>query len=621
MAECLPVRRTNWPLLVGLIVLAAGLRLYHLDASSLRGDEAFTIRYWAVPLDQALTLAGHEPHPLGALLGFGAWKALVGDSEFAMRSLPALVNLIGVPALYGLGKRLFRDRQIGYAAAALWAVNPAQLWHAQDARDYALWAALSALAVWLLICACDRRRRVDWALYGIAAVAALYMYFAEIGFALVGALYVFDWRRGRQIRRPYALTWFAIGLALIPWLIQVWVLAHSNYGGTATPVYLPDLWTQFLPALIVGNVLPALSELWPTLAFLLALCSWALLRRGQGRTASFLGIYCLVPALLLALAATRLAVWRVDYLLAATAPFLLLLAYGAVSLHRQIDYRASAAAWLMSGILALIFVGFPLVAYWESHKAPDWRGLQAYLSAHVHLDDLVLLTTLDPSTGSADPAFDYYYRDQTDFATLPHDGLDSATYLRIASAHYRAIWYVPSGPYAGDLDKLLRANLQLISDEGAGQSFLVREYRALTLKPDEIEQPRTIRSVTDGFTLRGFSLEQSAAHLTVLLFWQPETTTHDTVFVHLIGANNPATGTSLWTQADHPPVPFDTAPRDVYTLDLTGVPAGTYRIEIGLYDPTSGQRQTLIDGNGKLLGDSALLASVSVDNQLAARHP
>ena len=152
-------------LIVGLIGLAALLRLYHLDASPLRGDEAFSVRYWAVPFDQVLVLSRVEPHPFGALLGFGLWKALVGDSAFAMRMLPALLNLIGVPVMYTLSKRLFRDGRIGYVAALLWALNPMQLFHAQDIRDYAPWAALSALAIWLLLSACDRQRRIDWLLY------------------------------------------------------------------------------------------------------------------------------------------------------------------------------------------------------------------------------------------------------------------------------------------------------------------------------------------------------------------------------------------------------------------------------------------------------------------------
>jgi hypothetical protein len=195
---------------------------------------------------------------------------------------------------------------------------------------------------------------------------------------------------------------------------------------------------------------------------------------------------------------------------------------------------------------------------------------------------------------------------------LPRAGIASATYLQTAAARYRAIWFVPSGPYAADLDKTLRANLQLISDEGAGQSFLVREYRAPTLKPEEIEQPYIIHSDSDGFTLRGFSLDQSTAHLTVVLFWQPGSATSDTVFVHLIGRLNPATGTPLWTQDDHPPIPPATAPRDVYSLDLSRVPPGTYQLEIGLYDPASGRRRTLTDSNGQVLGDSVMLTKLII---------
>ncbi len=608
----------DWRLIVGLIELAALVRLYHLGTSPLRGDEGFTIRYWTVPIGQVLgDLAGREPHPLGALLGFGAWKALVGDSEFAMRALPALVNLLGVPALYALGKRLFHNRQIGYVAGLLWALNPAQLWHAQDARDYALWSALSACAFWLLILACDRRRRIDWALYVLSAAAALYMYFTEVFFLLVGTLYIFifsftfGWRKSRPVRRAYLLALFVLGLILIPWLAQGWALAHSGYGGTATTAQISDLWTQFLPGLLVGNVLPALSGYWSTFVLLLILCGLLLIRRGFGKTALLLALWTTVPALLLTLAATRLAVFRVDYLLAAASPLLLILAYGVYALHHRLTFRSTSGAWLFSAVLGLIFVGLPLIAYWQSSKAPDWRALRDYLDAHVQADDQVLLTTLDPKTGSADPAFGYYYPDRTPVIALPYPGFSTSDYVLSLAAQRRSLWFVPSGPYSGAVDNALRTQLQLISDEGAG-GWIVREYRGLELKPEEIEHAAAIHSAFDGAALRGFSLEQSSVHLTVILFWQPDTHTADTVFIHLIGATNPATGTPLWTQDDHPPTPFSNAPRDIYRLDLSSVPSGRYQIEFGLYDPHSGQRRILLDASGLPVGNQAILTSLTL---------
>ena len=613
----LPVPRTHWLFIVMVIALAAVLRLYHLGASPLRGDEAFSVRYWAVPFDQALALSRVEPHPFGALFGFGLWKSLVGDSAFAMRMLPVLLNLIGVPVLYALAKRLFNDARVGYLAALLWALNPMQLYHAQDVRNYAPWAALSALTVWLLLSACDRRRSIDWLLYGVGATVALYMYFAEASFLLAGMLYVFIWRR--TVWRSYLFTLTGIGIALLPWLWQGWQLAHSGYAGTAETTLLPELWTRFLPALIVGDTLPVLDELWSTLALLLLFCVLLLIRRGYGKIALFLALYTGLPALLLTIISLKIAVFRVDYLLAVTPALLLLLAYGWQTVHRKLAYQSPLFAWIMNGSLTLIFIGLPLIAFSQYQKAPDWFGVRDYLAAHVQPDDLVILSGDDAKTGAADPAFDYYYQDRTPVLTLPRNDLDLTTTIRAAADQYHAIWYMPSGQNGGLVDKALRDNMQLISDESAGRGLVMREYRSLTLKPDEIEHVRIIQA--GNITLRGFSLEQSGAAVTLILYWQPGGATSDNVFVHLVGRTNPATGSSLWTQNDHPPQLPGSFPRDVYRLVLTNVGAGTYKYNVaagtyqimfGLYNLDNGHRSTLIDDHNAVLGDSVVLTSVVI---------
>ena len=51
--------------MVVLTLLAAIIRLHHLDTVPLRGDEAFTVRFWAQsPAETWNDLAGWEPHRL-----------------------------------------------------------------------------------------------------------------------------------------------------------------------------------------------------------------------------------------------------------------------------------------------------------------------------------------------------------------------------------------------------------------------------------------------------------------------------------------------------------------------------------------------------------------------------
>lgn len=599
----------RWLLIVALVLIAAGLRFYHLGTWPLRGDEAFTIRYWAASPAEVLSsgLPWIEPHPFGALFSFGVWRTLVGDSEISMRLLPALLNLLGVPVLYNLGRRLCCDDRVGYAAALLWAVNPLQIWHAQDVRNYAIWSALSVLAMWLLIRAADRRQRIDWLLYIIAEAAALYIFFFQICFVLVGALYVFVWRRTAW--RGWLRALIILGVLLIPWLGQAWALAHSGYKGTAGGANLAELWTRFLPAQFVGEANAVFAELWSTILVLLSLSLLIFWRRGRQSTALFLIVYACLPALLLTIAATRMNVFLPRYLIAAAPALLLITAYGVVSLHRWISFYHPAIAWGGVVLLAGLFVALPLLDYWHSgyrKTQTDWFGLRDYLSAFVQPGDLVLLTTLDPDTGNIDPAFNYYFRNPVDAYSLPRTTDDSAAYIRSAAEHYRVVWFIPSGAYAGQIDKLLRENMQLISDRGAGEGQIVREYRSPELKPGEIEHPLMIYS--GDLALRGYSIEQAARQLTVILFWQPGARTTDTVFVHLIGAPHPGTGSPLWSQDDHPPTQ---AARDVYTLNLTDVLPGDYTVQIGLYDPANlSQRREWSDASGKPIGESITLTHI-----------
>src|SRR5215204_5959790 len=144
-------RNTSLALLVTIIVIGFALRLYRLDTVALRGDEAFSAQYWAgEPLATTFSsIATIEPHPPLTYILFRAWGLLVGiQHEFSLRLLGVLPNTIGIAAMYALGTQFSRDRRVGLLSAALWAIHPLQIWHAQDFRNYAMWAGLSVVTLW-----------------------------------------------------------------------------------------------------------------------------------------------------------------------------------------------------------------------------------------------------------------------------------------------------------------------------------------------------------------------------------------------------------------------------------------------------------------------------------------
>jgi mannosyltransferase len=134
------------------------LRIYRLDFVSLRGDEAFTVifvqRTWEGLWKGISTI---EPNPPLMYLLLRVWIALAGASEFVTRYFSMFFGVLCVPLIYRLAREMFRAHgnsfsppkrlSVALVAAALIAINPYQIWHSQDVRNYTIWPALSLLAL------------------------------------------------------------------------------------------------------------------------------------------------------------------------------------------------------------------------------------------------------------------------------------------------------------------------------------------------------------------------------------------------------------------------------------------------------------------------------------------
>jgi 4-amino-4-deoxy-L-arabinose transferase-like glycosyltransferase len=111
----------------------------------------------------------------------------------------------------------------------------------------------------------------------------------------------------------------------------------------------------------------------------------------------------------------------------------------------------------------------------------------------------------------------------------------------------------------------------------------------------------------------------------VTLYWQAQQPVgrRYKVFAHLLGQKfNPRSGNLLWGQQDNEPV-NGTRPTsawrtgevivDGYSIPLDlGAPPGEYGVEVGLYDPATGERVPVIDGAGNTTADHLILAHVTV---------
>lgn len=182
--------RQNWChllLIAGWIAIGSVLRFTRLSDKPLWSDELATIvfslghSFRTVPVDQVISTATllhplmaidiggpdavlhrlitESNHPPLYFILTNLWlRGLSTPGELVdpglARALSVLFGILGIPALFGLSRLIFRSRWIAHLSAALMAVSPFSIYLSQEARHYTLpilWsvASISCFAITL----------------------------------------------------------------------------------------------------------------------------------------------------------------------------------------------------------------------------------------------------------------------------------------------------------------------------------------------------------------------------------------------------------------------------------------------------------------------------------------
>ncbi len=481
--------RVFW-IVAGLTLLAAALRFATLGVQSYHHDEIVTAsRILRDGFGHAMEAVGFSESapPLYYALAW-AWTQLAGSGEVGLRSLSALAGVATVPVTYLLGLEL-RGRRAGIAAAAFVAVNPMLLWYSQEARGYALFSLLTAVAALYFIRALDRGRRADFARWGIASALALATHYFAIFPLALEAIWLL-WRRRRAALAGLAIV-VAAGLALAPLAIHQMSLGHAEWIGERSLGH--RIW-EVGATFAVGEtgdviarperILPAVVPLLAMLAAL-ALVAFRAERDEHSAAGRMLAIAAATVAAPVALAV--LAPGK-DYVLArnllpALVPLLAAVAIGATL------RRARRAGLLAAAVLVVYSLGFSIWASASpSLQRPDWRAVAARLG-----EPSAPRATITWTLGEASLR---YYLSTGSFQVQPSDGF---------SWDVHEIDFVSQGPAPPVPRRLLGPGFRQVGYGPAG-SLWVRRYALLD---PELAHLRlgVIRSADLGFRSNGVLLD------------------------------------------------------------------------------------------------------------------
>ncbi|MCR4407469.1 MAG: glycosyltransferase family 39 protein [Anaerolineae bacterium] len=472
----------HWPRLAlyAILLLAFALRLYHLDFQSLWSDEGISLLRSQQALGPMLADMPVEHAPLYFVLLHG-WMRLTGQSDFALRFLSLLFSVLTVSLGYALGRDLFSDR-IGLLTAILLAINPFQIWYAQEARMYSLVVCLTLASTWLLVRGWRGGGWAVWAGYALTTALALYTHYYAVLIPAFHAVFILGHRTGWQ---PVPLPrWLAAATAaallFLPWLPRA--LRLLSFPGWREPVPLYTVPGRFLTAYSLGLAVPSDLGLWLAVGFLPILIAGLIVTREDSRPATAYAIlYLAVPALIMALLLLRKPDFHERYLIVVTPAYALLLARGLNNLRRR--------AWPLSVVALLFILGSSAYAlhnyYWDSryHK-PDFRGAARHLTIFGQAGDGILVDGPDPRLvflhyyhGSL-PVYDLRSLDQGDPTAI------QSTLAPLAAQHGRLwtlLYFHPPGAIEAWLDA--HGYLATTDDFNGIQLYLHATPPAATVMP------------------------------------------------------------------------------------------------------------------------------------------
>lgn len=372
-----------------LMLIAFGLRVYHLDFQSIWGDEALSIvRFKDMAVADLVTEyhafskdSGDSHPPLYYVLQ-GVWRNALGDTVFAHRFLSVLFSVLAVPLLFLVGRELSSARD-GFAAALFCTFSAFHIWYAQEARMYALTAFLCLVATLAFLRLMKGFHLPNAVLYVAGSLLLIYThYFGLILLMLQNLFFLFSRRKQLSYKKWFLLQGilFILYLPWIPFLLQALFVKTAEAG---LPRYFSPLFSLpfiFIKYSMFGNETYIRNHIFVYLlggvVFALAFASGLVVSlRKQRPSLWFLLLFTFVPVFFVYLAPYLLSenVYSVHSLLMFTFFFYLIITRGAFNRGN------SAGLFLFILMVALNIHTLIQLNYGKDYQKPRMKETVAYI--------------------------------------------------------------------------------------------------------------------------------------------------------------------------------------------------------------------------------------------------
>ena len=463
--------------LLMVVLLGVGLRLYDLGGKSMWDDEVITVQISRGDLNHIwkdLMTLQRSP-PLHYWLVHLCLKLGIGNDELRARLPSALLGIASIPLLYLLTCALF-GQNAALAAAVLLAFSPFHVYYSQEARTYAQFVFLSLASFSFAFALMRRHSWSSWVGYVVSGTLGLYTHYFMMFYFLSQGLIILiflgfkrkGFKRKEKIKSGLAflIAWAVIASLYVPVYV---LMLHGAPAGSGTPI---GEWT-------IPLIIAKLRLFWAVLAPLagsknqiliacLLVCMFGLgifsASRRSAQVLLFLLIWMTIPLFGGIAFLEGRSFFNERYFIPATIPFLILVGVGierVVHLFSLLELRLRRGSpedmrfrpvygWLVSLIVLVMIVPIflpSLGAYYATEKL-DYKGARAYVGKRMLPGDSIVLI------GFGAPWLAYYFADMGTAVKAP----ETADALEALSQPGRRVWFVygwadlgPNGPREREL--------------------------------------------------------------------------------------------------------------------------------------------------------------------------
>ena len=396
------------------LLIGFALRINLIEKRPLHFDEGINVYFAPLSLPELLQahITNADTDPPAHRIMLGLWSHGAGLSPFSIRLLSVFFSLLSVALTYRVARTLKLSQSAGVLAAVLMALSPYAIDYAQEAKGYAMGAAM-ALASWWgwmkhRMTNVERRmlitRHSSLVVYAVSTALMLSTHFYTAPVLLMQWVWWFA-TRDEFTRKAFVSRLLLQVIACVPvglWALmalQSIVAGSIGMSGGTHPLPLLALAQLIFGEMSVSRAANESLNLIGAIAFGLATLFGAVMLWQTNRRAFWFGATLLVPLVFTAILQLHISFFKPRFLLYAL-PNVLVLISGLICdkvTRRQGDLTPSPPHPFSPSPLLLVPLSaclFGLSAFYQSpiDAANDFRPLIAQMRPLVKQDDSALGT-------------------------------------------------------------------------------------------------------------------------------------------------------------------------------------------------------------------------------------